>query len=416
MSQELTVRNITEDDSNAGPHIDASGTLRTTPEVLDGVVAQPPPINYDRRDLAVGIMNNAADTQPGPQRNTYQEGNRWKQALAARWRKYGDYDPLFLSDRVVSLRDDGVYYPLDGNGSNHWLAKQYGDSYKVPCRIITGLTLQQENEIFQAIQDRRKAVTAFQKHLANAAYDPDSKDYQTEEVLIEVGFHPSSAVNDPLGIGVTAIDFVYGRYGKAGLRDTLLSLKAIFPDDSTARTNASLVKGLSVVLCNPDYTAKFDREKLFPILAEATAEALSEGARGRASENKVVERIVQYYAEATGELGELRAEAEAAERLAVAAAEEAEAAAALLAEAEAAQGAAESGDVPLASPAVPPVPFVSGPASAQGGDPELAGPAADVPTPRRRKATTTTTPAASKRVPRDQVAKIGTTPAPAGKR
>lgn len=251
----------------------------------------PPPLNYEDRMLPVGMLNLTFANEHGPQRNRPADSARYRSTLRTRSRAYGAFNPVLLRPRVVSYREDTrQYYTLDGNSSNHWLEEMFGPSYLVPCRVVSGLTLAEENRIFQDLQKLKK-VTLTEKHRSDVEFDDTSQAYLLSKIFAEEGFQLGQRTNSPVIIGVSAGAYILNIGGEARLRDTLRIIRECFPDDDEKRTNNSLVKAISLVLGNEEY----ERERLVRAMKKAGSWALFEGAQGRLAETHVVPRIREFY-------------------------------------------------------------------------------------------------------------------------
>lgn len=383
------------------PALDASaasaGEESQDPEVLSGVSVPrgsspvrrvsasaksyppAPEPDYELMDLGVGMLCHAVDTEVGCQRDTPLEeasnpeeaqsillaieaamaGTKaqaraalaWERALEKRFKDYEKlgggpgvkaYRASLVFDRIVSLREDGVYYTIDGNGSNHWYRKLFGPDHAVRCRVIRGLSLSEENDLFQAIQLQRRSMTAQQRYRANVRFDVKSAAYKVGKAMHPTGWVVSNKNNNPSGVGFSAALFVYERYGASGLRDTVAFVKKAWPVTKPERSLASVFMGVALAIHNGD----LDRSILLDVVSSYEPKVLSGEARGKASGNIVLAKIQEAY-----DL-EVQARTPASEQDETGAGED---------EGEGAAGMA---------PAVPPVVFES----AQGGDPEVAGP------------------------------------------
>jgi hypothetical protein len=253
--------------------------------------AKPPAINYEHTTMTVGTLTKAFETGDGPQRDRPQDKKRYITALRARAKAYGTYNPAILRPRVVSDRGDGKFWPLDGNGSNHWLESLFGPSFSVPVYLLSDLTLAQENEIFQQIQ-RGKKVTSVEKFVNDREYNESSTAYQVGKVLESEGFYTSSSPRDPWGLGATVVEWVFKARGAGGLKEVLQVIKTVFKDDDWKRTNGSLVKAIAAMHGNADYDHGILAQALLRV---SDAGVLSEGARGRGAESIVLPRIEQLY-------------------------------------------------------------------------------------------------------------------------
>lgn len=251
----------------------------------------PPPVNYEDRLLPVGMLNMTFAHEHGPQRNRPKDSIRYRSTLRTRARAYGAYNPVLLRPRVVSYRNDTrQYYTLDGNSSNHWLEDMFGPSFLVPCRVLSNLTLADENRIFQDLQKLKK-VTLTEKHRADVEFDDTSQAYLLSKIFAEEGFQLGQRVNSPTMIGVSAGTYILNIGGESRLRDTLRVLRECFPEDDEKRTNNSLVKAISLVLGNEEY----ERGRLVRAMRKTGSWALFEGAQGRLAETHVVPRIREAY-------------------------------------------------------------------------------------------------------------------------
>lgn len=260
-----------------------------------------PAPTYTEGQLPVGVLTNAFKTHDGPQRNRPADSPRWRAILRARSRGYGNYNPVLLRPRIVSDRGNGVYWPLDGNGSNHWLEDEFGPEFPVPVRFLTGLTLAEENRIFLDLQ-RVKQVTQSERYTSDREFNVESWAYKINKLMNQTGFHITPNTKDPWGIGVTTIRWVHSRYKEQGITTVLGIIAKAFSDDEWQRTNSSLVKAIASLWYQMDYNLDvpeytYDHTLLMEVLQGNTAEELAEGARGAGGEIIVIPRIRERYEE-----------------------------------------------------------------------------------------------------------------------
>lgn len=253
--------------------------------------AKPPAINYEHTTMTVGTLTKAFEAGDGPQRDRPQDKKRYATALRNRARAYGTFNPAILRPRVVSDRGQGKFWPLDGNGSNHWLEGLFGPSFSVPVYLLKGLNLEQENEIFQQIQ-RGKQVSRVEKFANDREFSESSKAYKIGNIMDAEGFRTTNVAKDPWGIGATISEWILDQRGGTGLTEILQLIKTVFSADDWKRTNGSLLKAIAVLHKNADY----DHAILAAALRRVPeAGLLTEGARGRGAESIVVPRIEHYY-------------------------------------------------------------------------------------------------------------------------
>jgi hypothetical protein len=262
----------------------------------DKVYRTPPKNLNSREHIKVGLLNNNFRDYPGPQRNRPSDSSRYKSALAARAQAYGEFSWPLLKDRVVSRRSDGVLYPLDGNSSNHWLESLFGPDFEVPCIVVSGLALSEENKLFQRLQVI-KTVTPTQKYRADIEFDRQSDAFKIENALPE-GFHISQSKTDAFAIGRTTAASIYKSYGPKALTESLNAVASIFRDDEPRRTNGALVKAIAVVLNNPAAREGYDMDRLFNLMQATSADVLAEQAWGGGAEVVVLDRMRKIYDEA----------------------------------------------------------------------------------------------------------------------
>jgi hypothetical protein len=251
-----------------------------------------PSLNYEHTTMTVGTLNKSFESGDGPQRDRPQDKKFYIRALKARSKSYGEYNPAVLRPRVVSDRGEGKYWVLDGNGSNHWLEVLFGPDFPVPVYLMSGLTLAQENAIFQQIQ-KGKHVTRMEQFANDQEFNDKSSAFQIAKILTDEGFHTTNQTKDPWGLGATTSDFVLKSRGAGGLKEVLQLIRTVFREDDWKRTNGALVKALALALGNTDY----DRNVLASaLLRVADAQELAHDARGTGGHSIVLPRIKQLYA------------------------------------------------------------------------------------------------------------------------
>lgn len=79
----------------------------------------------------------------------------------------GDFNPNLFEAPVVSCRDSGEHYVVDGQA--RVLAAQMMGYTKIYCRVIYECDLSEEVDLFVAYQERRKAISPSQRFGAQAS-------------------------------------------------------------------------------------------------------------------------------------------------------------------------------------------------------------------------------------------------------
>lgn len=263
------------------------------------------PVNItEMRNLPVGMLNHSFLTYNGPQRNrpsdniSKKTGNSvYRQSLYARSRAYGEFDWALLTPRVVSERANGILYPLDGNGSNHWLERMFGPDFEVPCLVLKGLSLKEEKDTFLKLQERKR-VTPAERFKVDTEYDENSLAAAIKGIADDCGFEIAQRTNDPNAIGRTVADWIVKKYGTQGrthglsaLRYTLETVNGMFPADDKKRKNGALVKAIAVVLHNDDEFPTVSRESVLRYISNTGAGPVVGQSRGGNGEQEVLQRL-----------------------------------------------------------------------------------------------------------------------------
>lgn len=132
-------------------------------------------LDMDIRDLLIEEINVSLDE------NGYQR--------LIRSRKLQDMvknvDRAMIDPILVSMREDGTYWCIDGH---HRLeaARQRGET-TIKCRIVYGLTIEEEAELFVKMAKGRSEITAYDTYRADlAAKDPNA--LAVRDMLAAFGF------------------------------------------------------------------------------------------------------------------------------------------------------------------------------------------------------------------------------------
>jgi hypothetical protein len=201
-------------------------------------------IQWIRVHLLTSTMNDT--TVEGFQRDRGKNGK----APAPLWNRVKelakvDFDPRIFTPRIISQRDDGTYFTIDGNGSNHWVEQLFDNpNMKVPCVVLTGLTLADEADLFEKAQRGRLVTKAVQFDAAVHAERVDA--LEITEILGDYGAVVGTG-RKPHIFGQSAIRYNYDRNGAAGLRQVIAFIKQNFWDDPYS-SNIGFVKALGDIL------------------------------------------------------------------------------------------------------------------------------------------------------------------------
>lgn len=129
-------------------------------------------------------------------------------------RLIAEWDDDYAGALIGSQRDDGFVYLLDGYQRKTALVRAGLPDYTIPVVVHTGLTIQEEAEIFLATNRGRKNVTPYWKfHVGLAAEDPVA--VAVNEVVESLGFHVAPASSEK-GIGcVATLERIVGKSGRS---------------------------------------------------------------------------------------------------------------------------------------------------------------------------------------------------------
>lgn len=269
-------------------------------------------------DISVGNMNHTFATEIGPQRNRPADSPKWRSSLANRAKAYANvgYNPLLVRQRIASYRGDGKYYPLDGNGSNHWYEKLFGPTFCPPTGTLVidvrnddgTPNYAAENRIMQDVQVA-KNMTVTERFNSDREFDDQSKAYQVNKAVTGEGFFISQRTMDARSLGSTVADKIRTLDPNGLLETTLAFVKETFPSaaDSFAkvgeegykeasrhnyeRTNGSFLVAVATMLLRPST----DKDRLRRALQSQPISVFSDGARGKGAEIIVLPRIESAY-------------------------------------------------------------------------------------------------------------------------
>lgn len=279
---------------------------------------QAPAPGYDlKNDISVGNMNRTFETERGPQRNRPQDSPRWRSSLTSRAKAYANvgYNPLLVRPRIASYRGDGKYYPLDGNGSNHWYETLFGPGFCPPSgtfivdvRHADGTpNYAAENRIMQDVQIA-KNMTLTERFNNDREFDDKSKAYQVNKAVTAAGFFISQRTTDARSLGSTVANKIVSIDPDGLLTETLLCIKKAYPSPADhlevdgsgyqeaakvnyERTNGSFLLATAIML-NRRNT---DSARLIRAYQVSSLAGLTTGARGRGAEVIVLPRLEAAY-------------------------------------------------------------------------------------------------------------------------
>jgi hypothetical protein len=198
-----------------------------------------------------------------------------------------EFDPRVFTPRIVSERDDGTYFTIDGNGSNHWVEDLFGADTKVPCVVLTSLTRPEEADLFEKAQRGRLVTKAVQFAAAVEAERVDA--LEITEILGDFGGEIGTG-RKAGNFGQSAITYTYDKFGAKHLRQVILFIKQNFWDDPHS-TNVGFVKALADLLGMKGYEAA----KLSKALTGTQVATLLDGASGGGAQTNALRGMKDKY-------------------------------------------------------------------------------------------------------------------------
>ena len=78
-----------------------------------------------------------------------------------------EYDPAQVRQLILSKRDDGTLYVIDGNHTKEATLRVVGENAELPASIFTGLSVKDEAELFYKYNSNSKKVRFGEKLKAN---------------------------------------------------------------------------------------------------------------------------------------------------------------------------------------------------------------------------------------------------------
>jgi hypothetical protein len=276
-----------------------------------------------RNDIPVGLLNHNFATYSGPQRHRPEDSAAYRRSLVSRAARYGSFDWALLTEGVIweMTLDDGsvVLYPLNGNGSNHWLERIFGPEFQRPQKVIPKTVSKRDAmKLFLRLQEMAK-VTPVQKYVVETQYDSTSLAARYQRVVESLGFRITNATLDPYGIGRTPCEWIVRQFSvrngdyQPGLDALLITLEHVvdmFPvvlkvEDNAKltpeqrvqrkldakRTNAALLKALAIILCRDNEFTTVSRDEVLNYIEQQGAAKTVGESRGGGGEREVLTRL-----------------------------------------------------------------------------------------------------------------------------
>lgn len=220
-----------------------------------------------------------------------------RQLDASRVRRMAaEYDPSLVGVLEVSRRPDGTFRVIDGQHRLHMIRQARGSSAAVACNVHTGLSPEQEAQLFFDIDKKRRRLTGWDRWNARRGAG-ESIVLDIERIANSHGLSIDPAPKPRHLRCVAACEKLTAAATLATLDETLRLLVAAYDGDADS-LRAEIVHGLGLVLAT--YEDEIDQDRLARALQgiasrqiSARASALREtqpGGLPRLAAHVIVER------------------------------------------------------------------------------------------------------------------------------
>lgn len=212
---------------------------------------------------------NIEDIQIDP---TYQRALR--EAKIAKMIK--DYDPRLMTAVVVSRREDGTLWAVDGQHRIEML-KRLGKSI-VLADVRTGLSLKEEAYHFWHLNADTTSVGTWETFRARiTAEDPDA--LRIEKIVNQNGYY-LGRVQDG---GINAVSALERLFNMGKLDKSLQILATVWPMDKTAR-EAAIIEGLGTFLLTWDVEPEWDDGRILEALDKISPSTILRDSQQKSAE------------------------------------------------------------------------------------------------------------------------------------
>lgn len=171
-----------------------------------------------------------------------------------------EFEPDEITAIVVSQREDGSYWVLDGQHRLEAL-KLLGKQV-ILCDVRTGLTIPQEARLFYRLNAGTTRVPSWDQFQARLAWDPVAQNIVRE--VESFGYRLDRSGNSPRGIAaVRALEKIFRR---GYLAEVLDIVSHVWRTDAKA-LDAAMLEGLAIFLHTYKEQDAYDKDRLLDILA-----------------------------------------------------------------------------------------------------------------------------------------------------
>jgi len=156
------------------------------------------------------------------------------------------FNPLKMNALIISKRDDGAYYVIDGQ--HRMVVLQRLGIPSAVCMVIEGLTEEQEAELFRSQNDEVRTPTIYDRHHAGVVAN-DLNDITLAMKLEKHGYKIHRSKGTRLISAITTLHRIMKDYGISTLDRVLEYSSLTWPDDPHA-TRKEMLAGLAEFIKN----------------------------------------------------------------------------------------------------------------------------------------------------------------------
>lgn len=222
-----------------------------------------------------------------------------------------NFDPALFGVVTVSERSDGSLYVLDGQHRVAAIVAMGRGGTRIPCEVLTGLTLQDEADIFNRRNSLKKNMTP-QEKFRGALMSRDNRAGAIVDTVRSIGYEVNLDTSELHGgkiPAVAALQAVDRQYRDGHLALTLQTIRDIWGAENGPRGH--LIVGMAYFLFL--YRDRMDRKRLIGPLSRITIDQFYSEAKqyklatGTTQEVAVASTILRRYNERLHEANKLPA-------------------------------------------------------------------------------------------------------------
>lgn len=145
-----------------------------------------------------------------------------------------EFDPdLFDEPVVTQANGNGIYHVVDGQHRRAAIHKLFGDNEQVPCRVVDAKDPARAAEIFDLINNSRKAPSAVEKFNVRVTAGRGAE-CAIHKIVAGLGYRIAGHRSDSTIRAVAALTNVYRKHGAEVLKEALITIKGTWNNDINA--------------------------------------------------------------------------------------------------------------------------------------------------------------------------------------